>query len=403
MRVNATGMGNRVLGLTMQVTSVHGWGIHALYLAKRLLETKTALPVQIAVPAPEVNLTSAERKLLAPFFLETNKVRSAFGERKHGHFPYPAFHSLGNHPAYQMRTATIVPGPLDTTCIVFEDPDFDSDDLAILRQFKRVMTVSSWNQEVLGHYGIDAECCNLGVDADLFAPAPRGDRFGDWFVVFSGGKAEFRKGQDIVLAAFKDFHRRHPDSLLVTAWHNPWPSTVTTLKISPHGTGAPMVAADGTVRVDKWAKDYGLPAGSFVDIGPVSNRAMAQILRSVDVAVFPNRCEGGTNMIAMECLAAGVPTILSANSGHLDLAEIPHLSLTQQKPISIMHGYAGESSVDEIVEHLELLYAKPDVRLDYGTRAAEVMQKDWRWSTRLDRQIGVIGQAAGWALEPATL
>ena len=37
------------------------------------------------------------------------------------------------------------------------------------------------------------------------------------FLIFSGGKMELRKGQDIVLAAFKIFARRHPEATLVTA------------------------------------------------------------------------------------------------------------------------------------------------------------------------------------------
>ncbi len=41
----------------------------------------------------------------------------------------------------------------------------------------------------------------------------------------------------------------------------------------------------------------------------------------VVAAVFANRAEGGTNLVAMECMACGVPTILSRNTGHLDLIE----------------------------------------------------------------------------------
>jgi hypothetical protein len=51
------------------------------------------------------------------------------------------------------------------------------------------------------------------------------------------------------------------------------------------------------------------PPGQIADAG-----AMAGLLRDVDLAVFPNRCEGGTNLVAMECLAAGVPTVLGLSS-----------------------------------------------------------------------------------------
>ena len=47
------------------------------------------------------------------------------------------------------------------------------------------------------------------------------------FVVFSGGKLEWRKGQDLVLAAFRNLLQRNPSlrgaagAILVTAWVDP--------------------------------------------------------------------------------------------------------------------------------------------------------------------------------------
>ena len=48
---------------------------------------------------------------------------------------------------------------------------------------------------------------------------------------------------------------------------------------------------------------------------------MPKYLISSDTALFPNRCESGTNLVAMEAMAAGIPVILSNNSGHLDLID----------------------------------------------------------------------------------
>lgn len=42
---------------------------------------------------------------------------------------------------------------------------------------------------------------------------------------------------------------------------------------------------------------------------------LAEALAEADVALFPNRGEGGTNLMAMQAMASGVPTVLSANSG----------------------------------------------------------------------------------------
>ena len=45
-------------------------------------------------------------------------------------------------------------------------------------------------------------------------------------------------------------------------------------------------------------------------------------MKSADISIFPNRCEGGTNLVAMESLCCGIPTALSSNSGHLDLLSL---------------------------------------------------------------------------------
>jgi hypothetical protein len=47
---------------------------------------------------------------------------------------------------------------------------------------------------------------------------------------------------------------------------------------------------------------------------------IAALLQRANVALFCNRAEGGTNLVAMETLAAGVPVVISSNTGHLDIA-----------------------------------------------------------------------------------
>ena len=77
-------------------------------------------------------------------------------------------------------------------------------------QFALIIAGSSWNESVLRANGIVATTTVLqGVDTSLFHPAPRTGRFRDRFVVFSGGKLEYRKGQDLVVKAFRTFQQRH--------------------------------------------------------------------------------------------------------------------------------------------------------------------------------------------------
>ncbi len=87
---------------------------------------------------------------------------------------------------------------------------------------------------------------------------------------------------------------------------------------------------------------------------------MPPILREMDVALFPHRAEGGTNLVAMECMATGVPAILYRNTGHLDLIRDENcysLDDQRQAPNSWTSigdvPCWGESQVDEVVERLE--------------------------------------------------
>ena len=113
---------------------------------------------------------------------------------------------------------------------------------------------------------------------------------------------------------------------------------------------------------------------------------MPQILREMDVAVFPNRGEGGTNLVAMECMACGTPVILSANTGHLDLIQEGNCyPLNQQSLVNRIHksdqvltGW-GESSVPEIIEHLERIYSERKTAKAIGLRGAEMAgQMSWQ-------------------------
>jgi hypothetical protein len=70
-----------------------------------------------------------------------------------------------------------------------------------------------------------------GVDVEIFSPKvrgtrePRPQRLQGRFVIFSGGKFELRKAQDIAVAAFKAFSQAYPSAkaLLMFSWYNPWP------------------------------------------------------------------------------------------------------------------------------------------------------------------------------------
>lgn len=102
-------------------------------------------------------------------------------------------------------------------------------------------------------------------------------------------------------------------------------------------------------------------------------------------------------MMAMEAMASGIPCILSANTGHLDLMTedncYPLLEQTQLTTQNLTGKEDwGESDVDELVEALERVYHDRDEANMRGTKGAKFMG-DWTWKKRTKPLIERIHQA----------
>lgn len=245
-----------------------------------------------------------------------------------------------------------------------------------------IVAGSTWNAKLLQAHGLlNVRTVLQGVDPTLFHPARRQGLFPDRFLVFSGGKLERRKGQDIVLAGFRQFASRHPEALLVTAWHSPFPSEARSLDVGR--VVSPVVSGEGG-RLDPaaWAVANGIRAEQVLDLGAAPNATMPAILREMDAAVFPNRGEGGTNLVAMEAMACGVPTVLSRNTGHLDLIEDGNCyTLDDQGVLSGLEGPFcgvpgwGESDPAELAEALERIYRVRKGAELVGARGAETLRR----------------------------
>src|SRR5207253_2111241 len=103
--------------------------------------------------------------------------------------------------------------------------------------------------------------------------------FKDAFVVFSGGKFEFRKGQDLVIRAFKVLQDRHADVVLVNAWHNFWSFSVQTMIASKHIRFRSNGGDFGSM-IQCVLADNGVDLARVVTLGPRSNLSMARIYRN---------------------------------------------------------------------------------------------------------------------------
>jgi glycosyltransferase involved in cell wall biosynthesis len=270
--------------------------------------------------------------------------------------------------------------------IFFEHNPLGEDQVRVLRELALVVAGSTWNADRLKESGVErARLIVQGVDAERFRPLPK-RAMKDRFVVFSGGKLEYRKGQDLVVAAFSRFAKRHADALLVAAWNSPWGGQIAP-SVNQSGAAKPMkTGADFAASVAAWIADNGIDGAQFMDLGPVANRFMPEVFREVDVALFPNRCEGGTNLVAMEALCSGLTCIISKNTGHLDIVRPGNcLPLTNQRPVMPAAGLPtqgwGESDVDEIVALLEKAYTTPQLVKPEAARAS-VAEFTWAKAIR---------------------
>lgn len=350
------------LALTWQLTEVHGWGLVGVHTALCLVDQGRP-PILLEKPAMSSLRPHNREKLTG---LEENwRQTNALAEQHPGQMLLvkgaTVLHALGNGflagpPSARFR------GEGNVGVVAFEDTKFTPEVLARAKSYDRMIVHSNYNRNLLEALGVNNVVATFqGVDPSEMGPLPPTGRFGDRFVIFSGGKMEFRKAQDVVLAAFIRFHARHPDAVLAAAWHNVWPHTAMSIAESPLTPVKPEIAADGRLDIRGWAVANGAPADAFVDLGFLRREQIAPVLADCHAAVFPNRCEGATNLVAMEAMACGVPVILSDNTGHRDIIrDDACLALTRQTPTHDRDGARFgwmDSSVDELVERLETLYA----------------------------------------------
>lgn len=378
------------LALTWQLTEIHGWGLVGVHTALWMVDH--GFPVVLLEKPAMGTLRPENRKKLQHLEDSYQRVQTLAAQHPGKTLflqDFDVLHALGNGfgagpPSERFR------GRTNIGVIAYEDTLFDAEVRARARSYDKLVVHSTYNRQLLADQGITNVGVALqGIDPSEIAPAPPTGRYGDRFVVFSGGKLEFRKAQDVVLTAFRIFQQRHPEALLVTAWHNAWPALSQGIAESSLTRIPPEIGADGRLKIKEWALRYGVPEDAFVDLGFVGRGQIAPILAECHAAVFPNRCEGATNLVAMEAMGCGVPVILSANTGHLDLI-LPDAAnpdncwtLTQQTPMFNPKGNRTgwmESSVEELVEQLEAIHrdrAEAKARAD---RALAFIRSERTWS-----------------------
>ena len=365
--------------LAWQATNAFGWGIAGLNIFCHWAVSGRVHPHMLR-PIVESDLAALDplrRLRIAGRVDESNafaRRMAAVGEGS-VRLSIPVVHPLGNR---YVGKHDRIRGSRNIGRLVFEETRLE-DWPDVTGLFDAVVCASRWNAELVqAKLGREVVVIHEGVDPSLFHPAPRSGLLdANRFYIFSGGKIEFRKAQDLVLLAFKIFSALHDDAVLVTSWHNPWPQYAAGFQ---GRLGVPIeIGPDERLAIGKWIVDNGVDPAKVIVIGPTPNQLMPQVLREMDCALQPSRAEGGTNFVAMEAMACGVPVIVSDNTGVRDIADESHcVPLIHQGPVEHptdrgAEGW-GESDVEKIVAALERLYQSRDLRQRIGAAAAEFMR-----------------------------
>lgn len=349
----------RTLYLGLVPGKDYGWGIASKYLAEELSKL---IPVRLlidemrpeddrAIPGPVLHILKNE--LLVPQF-------AARGTKNYGY--------------------------------VFFEQELTDESVKNAEQYELVLTGSRWCRNRMLDRGIkNTAVLHQGVDTERFFPGKK-IRTDSLFRLFSGGKFEFRKGQDIVLRAFKTLQDRYPDLQLCAAWYNYIPATMGMMEQSNQiacKIPKPLLSRSHALSDAEWQEfiqdlcvTNGIDPDRVEVIGRRDNSEMRNVYLDTDLGVFPNRCESGTNLVMMEYMACGKPVIAADSTGQRDVLDQRCAALLTRMETCHIYDRSGRSvsawvtpNVDDVVRLIEQFYHQRDQMAALGVRAAEHVQQ----------------------------
>lgn len=282
---------------------------------------------------------------------------------------------------------------------VFFESELTDESLRNASELDMVIAGSGWALDKLRAKGIKNSALLLqGVDGSRFYPIETKSH-PDRFVIFSGGKFEFRKGQDLVLAAFRILQEKYRDIYLLNCWHSDFAAVTANMSCSPHI----KVEIKGRSWQEVMSHIYNINGidGTRIETLPiVPNEKLREIYARTDIGVFPNRCEAGTNLVLMEYMACARPVIVSNSTGHCDMVNENNAILLNSMRECVISNedstpYAvwEEVSVEELAAMIEFAYLHRNKLLPFALNAATDMEK-FTWKASAERLLKIIGMKA---------
>ncbi|MFH1350103.1 MAG: glycosyltransferase [Pseudomonadota bacterium] len=355
----------RELYLIMPRGNDYGWGICGKYLAKEMSAFADVKYITETFTVQDIG-DELDHRLLKELLLPKDEFDRVMSTAKSSPIDVPVIQAISGNNLFPWGPRINSKKRVGYT--FFEDNVLPRQGIENAKEYYEILVAGSrWCEEVLKGHGIENTSTIIqGIDPTIFHPAHnQKEYFKDRFVIFSGGKFELRKGQDLVIRAFRHLSERYQDVLLVNAWYNKWTPSLQTMGASKF-IDFVMDDHDYMAFVEKLLQRNGIDPARVICLPPKPNISMPRIYKNTDIGLFPNRCEGGTNLVLMEYMACGKPVIASYSTGHKDiLTEENALLLKKMNSIDIkkegrLLAIWDEPDLDEVIERLEWAYLHRD-------------------------------------------
>jgi glycosyltransferase involved in cell wall biosynthesis len=341
--------------LVFPCNSSTGWGVCSTNLAKEISKKE-----KIRYVTTEMDFSVAERNLLELSFFKSLHYQNF--EYLKNQKKYPIINALEHDlfPYIDYFNGSFRIG------ICFSDREIPENLIKKAQEFDVIVAGSTWCQKVLERHGLKSQVILQGIDP-LFFNKERSEKqiFLDDFLIFSGGKFEYRKGQDATIKAYKVIQDKYPDVKLVCAWANFYTKD------------------SGRSELEK----AGVDLNRVIAIPGLTNSCMSQVYQNTDVGVFPSRCEAGTNLVLMEYMACGKPAIATVGTGQSDIVNEKNGIVLENSGVChlvdkdnrLIADNWEEPNVDSIIDKLEWSYNNRNKLKPLAKKGAKLMtQYTWK-------------------------
>lgn len=235
--------------------------------------------------------------------------------------------------------------PFDFLYTVWETSRPPQSWLEYAERYKMVLTTSRWGVDVLKDAGFNrVHYAPLGVESDIFQPWGPSARISDGKTFLWFSRNQHRKGLDVMLKAWRPFHRVHPTARLI---------------LMGIGIEESLPAPDST-RVwtnSRISEHYADGISVYENHSAADEGTLAALYRSVDFTVCSSRSEGFGFSVA-ESMACGTPSIFGNFSSTSDFA-VPGSLLLRGTPAKADYSDKGFGDVGDwwepSAEHLTAL------------------------------------------------